>query len=149
MQKLFDDIKRSLIDFVGQRDDVTLIVCCADGHTPPIGKAFEEVEDAATSEMFWIHVDDFTAPDAYVSAVINSFASKHAAVRLAMQQRGMAPWPEFPESLFDETTPPAPRLRDLMVFSRQLLPVPDGMTAVWCLFPFAIADHAAWAELIA
>ena len=149
MQTLFDNIKRSVIDFIGQRNDVTLVVRCSDGHTPPIGKAFEEVEDAAVSEMFWIHVDDFTETDAYVSAVINTFASKHAAVRLAMQQRGMAPWPEFPESLFDETTPPAARLRDLMAFSRGLLPVPDGMTAVWCLFPFEIGDHAAWAELVA
>jgi len=149
MQKLFDDIKRTFVEFAAQRDDVTLIVQCADGHTPPLGKALEETEDGATSEMFWIFTDDFTTAQEYASAVINGFAAKHAAACLAMEQRGMAPWPAFPERLLDETVVPHIRLRDLTAFSRELLPFPDGMLAVWALFPFSIADGRAWAELVA
>lgn len=149
MQRIFDEVKGTLAGFVGQRDDVTLVVRCGDGHSPVLAKALEEVEDAAASEMFWIHTDDFTTAHEYASALVNGFAAKHSAASLAMRQRGMAPWPVFPEHLLEESAPPATRLRELAAFSRELLPFPDEMTSVWCLFPITIADRAAWAALVA
>lgn len=149
MQQIFEDLKRTLAEFVGQRDDVTLVVRCGDGQAPLVSKALEEVEDGAAAEMFWIHTDDFVTAGEYATAIVNGFAAKHSAVSLALRDRGQAPWPPLPELLLDETLPPETRLRETMAFSRALLPFPDGMTAAWCLFPLTIADRAAWAELVA
>ena len=71
MQKIFDDLKQLLADFVAQRDVVTLVVGCADGHAPVIARALEEVEDGGTSEMFWINTNDFVSAPDYVTAVVN------------------------------------------------------------------------------
>ena len=87
MQKIFDDLKQLLADFVSQRDVVTLVVGSADGHAPVIAKALEEVEDAGTSEMFWINTNDFVSAPDYVTAVVNGFAAKHSAVRMRTRSR--------------------------------------------------------------
>jgi tetratricopeptide (TPR) repeat protein len=61
----------------------------------------------------------------------------------------MRPWPLLPDELLDESRPPVDRLRELMIFSRELLPAADGFLAVWCLVPLTIEDPAAYAALVA
>jgi len=149
VQRLLDSLTDRLRAFVRQRDDVALVVRCRDGETVLVVKALEGIEDASASEMFWIATEEFRDAASYVSDVVNAFAVKHGAVRLAMQRDGMAPWPPLPDALLDETRPPVERLRDLLIFSRALLPSLDGFVAVWCLTPLALSDAGAYAALVA
>jgi tetratricopeptide (TPR) repeat protein len=148
VQKLLDALTARLRAFVDQRDDVALVVRCGDAEAVAVLKALEGVDDASTAEMFWIASDEFHDAASYVSGVVDAFAVKHGAVRLAMAQQGMVSWPPLPDALLDESHAPAARLRELMAFSRTLLPEPDGFLAVWCLFPLAVTDAAGYAALL-
>ena len=153
MQKLFDALTARLRAHVGQRDDVALAVRCGDAEAAAVLKALEAIDDASTAEVFWIASDEYVDAPTYASALVDAFAVKHAAVRLAMLRgegpAGVRPWPPLPDALLDETRPPAARVRELMAFSRALLPEPDGFLAVWCLVPLAVADPAGYAALVA
>jgi hypothetical protein len=149
VQKLLDAASTRLREFVAQRDNVALVVTCTDADAIIVQKLLDELEDAATSEMVWIVTDDFAEPVAYTNAVVNAFAAKCGAVSLALRDKNMAPWPPVPASVFDETRAPAERLRDLMAFSRSLLPFPAGMVAVWCIHPANIPNPAAYTHLVA
>jgi tetratricopeptide (TPR) repeat protein len=149
MQKLLDGIAQRLRAFVAQRDELALVVRCTDEEAPVVLKSLEELDEGSTSEMVWIVSDEFHDAASWVSAVVDDFAVKHGAVRLAMAQQGMAPWPPLPPEVLDETRPPAERLRELAAFSRLLLPAPDGFLSVWCLLPLSVGDPAAYAALVA
>jgi tetratricopeptide (TPR) repeat protein len=148
MQKLLDAAGARLREFVAQRDDLALVVTCTDADAVIVLKLLEELEDAATSEMVWVVTEDFADPVTYTNAVVNAFAAKCGAVSLALRDRKVPPWPPVPASAFDETRDPAERLRHLMAFSRSLLPVPDGMVAVWCIHPANIQNPAAYTRLV-
>lgn len=148
MQKLLDGIAARLKAFVDQRDQIALVVRCRDEEGPVILKTFEGLDEGAESEMFWLVSEPFTDAAVWVSAVVNDFAVKHGSVRMSMGKEGFAPWPALPETLLDDGRPPAQRLRELMEFSRELRPFPDGMLTVWCLVPLEIADVRGWARLM-
>ncbi len=149
MQKLLDALTARLQAFVDQRDDLALVLPCREEEVPVVLKALEGIDDASTSEMFWIVSEEFRDPASYVSAVVDAFAVRHGGVRLAMGREGMAPWPALPAGVLDESRRPVDRLRELMVFSRSLLPAPDGFIAAWCLVPLAILDRTSYASLLA
>jgi tetratricopeptide (TPR) repeat protein len=147
VQKLLDELGARLKAFVGQREHIALVVRSREEEAPVILKTIEGIDDEATSEMFWIASDEFSDAASWVSAVANAFAVKHGAVRMAMGKEGFEPWPALPDALLDETRRPSERLRDLMIFSRELLPDP-GMLVVWTFFPLQIADARGWAALM-
>jgi tetratricopeptide (TPR) repeat protein len=149
MLKLLNQINDRLRSFVDQRDDIVLVVRCHDEEIPVVLKLLEGMDEASTAEMFWVMSDSFTDAASYVSALVATFAATHGAVRTGMPEMGMTPWPELPAAILDGTRPPDVRLRELMVFSRTLLPALDGFIAVWCLIPLEVGDPTAYATLIA
>ncbi len=149
MRTLVNQITERLRSFIAQRDDLALVVRSPATDAPPLLKILEGLEETSPSDFFWTFSDDFTTPEAYASAVVAAFASKHEAVRLAMEKEGMTPWPLIPPQVLSEQALPAQRLRELAAFSRELLPVVNGGVIVWVFFPLDIASHAAWASLVA
>jgi len=147
MQKLLEALTARLSAFVDQRDDLALVVRCTDAQTVLVLKALEGIDDASTSEMFWIFSEEFQDANSYVAAVVEAFAAKHLAVRLGMEREGMEPWPPVPPVVLDETLGPVQRLRELMVFSRELLPALDGFLAAWGFVPLAIHDRQGFRTL--
>ena len=98
--------------------------------------------------MFWIVSEPFADAASWVSSAVSAFAVKHGGVRMAMGKEGFTPWPELPEPLLDEARQPSVRLRELMEFSRELRPDPEGMLTAWCFVPLEIADPRGWAALM-
>lgn len=147
MQQLLDRITARLTAFVDQREQIALVVRCTDEECPIILKALEGIDEAAVSEMFWIVSDPFADTASWVSSAVSAFAVKHGAVRISMGREGFAPWPELPEPLLDESRRPAVRLQELMEFSRELRPHPEGILTVWCFVPLEITDARGWAGL--
>src|SRR5262249_53696191 len=106
------------------------------------------LQEISSSELVWVAADEFTAPDAYATAVIDGFGAKHEAVRLRQPGEGLAQWPPLPVSLRDAARPAVERLRGLMTFSRSLLPSPEGLRVVWALFPLKIDNPTEYAGVI-
>jgi tetratricopeptide (TPR) repeat protein len=149
MRRLLKQISDHLQGFVDQRDDLALILCSPAADALPVLKIIEGLEDASTSDLYWVVTNNFTDPASYVQALVQGFATKHQAVRLALEQRALRPWPSIPPALLAADASPVQRLRELTAFSRELLPVPDGGTNVWVFFPLEVADGGAYATLMA
>src|SRR5215831_14056915 len=111
MRKLFDSISGRLHGFIDQRDHVALVVRCRDADGIAILKMLEGLDEASTSEMYWMYSGEFSEPRAYVSAIIQDFATKHEGVRLALEHKKVAGWPPIPPPILDESPAPVQRLR--------------------------------------
>ncbi len=148
MQTLIDKLDRWLRAFVDQRDDLALLLCCRGADTALVLKILEGIDEASASNFFWVFPEIFDAPEAYVTAIVEHFAGKHEVVRQGMLQAGMPPWPELPEVVRNESVPPVRRLRELMFFSRSLVPIPGGGLSVWALCPLDIGDYPTYADFV-
>jgi tetratricopeptide (TPR) repeat protein len=149
MRSILESIGDRLKSFLEQRDDLALVLGSSAADSLPVLKILEGLEEESTSDLFWTITHEFREPAAYASAVVREFATRHEVVRLAMERRGMRPWPPIPPAVLAEHSPPGYRLRALAAFSRELLPVPNGGNNVWVLYPLEITDHAAYARLMA
>jgi tetratricopeptide (TPR) repeat protein len=149
MRSMLKAVGDRLQAFLEQRDDVALVLGSSAADSLPVLKILEGLEEESTSDLFWTVTDEFHEPAAYASAVVRGFATRHEVVRLAMERRGMRPWPPIPPAVLAEDSAPGYRLRALAAFSRELLPVPNGGNNVWVFYPLEIADHAAYAQLVA
>jgi len=148
MRKLLESITDRLREFITQRDDLAMVLCAAETDALPLLSILEGIEAERASDFFWTFTDPFADATSYAAVVTRAFAVKHGAVRLAMEQEGMAPWPPIPALVESASTRPATRLRELAAFSRELLPVPNGGVVVWTFFPLEISDAAAYARLM-
>ena len=147
MRKVFEKVVERLRGFLGQRDELALVIRCREAHATLLLQVVEMLEEEGTSQLFWKFPEPFASPEAYAKAVVNSFTAQQELVRQLMEKEGMAPWPPLPAALRDEAGPPVERLRQLMIFARSLLPAPEG-TLVWVMLPSDIADRAAYARFV-
>jgi tetratricopeptide (TPR) repeat protein len=140
MRKLIEEISARLVSCVDQRDDAALVTRCTDADAITVLKCLESNDETSASELYWIHAEPFISPHHYVSDVVRNFAAKHEAISVAMNIKGMKPWPQIPAQIFDEALDPVQRLRQLILFSRLLLPRAEGCLSVWAFCPTQIAD---------
>jgi tetratricopeptide (TPR) repeat protein len=148
MRRVFDRISDRIRGFLKQRDHAALVLRCREGDCIAVLKILEEMDESSTSEWFWNFTQDFLDAPGYVSGIVKDFALQHESICRAMELQKKEPWPPIPPVILDESLPPAPRLRELMVFSRSLLGRREGSLAVWVLCPLHIADPAAHAGLM-
>lgn len=148
MRRLLQDIGDRLRGFVEQRDDVALILSSPAADSLPILSLVEGLEAASSSDLFWLFTDNFTEAGAYADAIVAAFATKHGAVRQALEKEGMRPWPPLPAAVLSSADPPAQRLRDLASFSRELLPIPNGGNIIWVFYPLEVDDWTGFAALM-
>ena len=148
MRKLFERISQRLQAFIAQRDHAALLVRCSDADSVSVLKLLEALDDTSSSELFWMHFGDFLNDRTYVDGLVTEFLTKHNGMREVMRQKQMKVWPPAPANLADDTIAPAERLRELMTFSRSLLPEREGCSAVWVMFPLHIIDVEAYSRLM-
>jgi hypothetical protein len=148
MRKIFEDITNRLNEFITQRDDLALVVRCSEAESSAVLQLLETIEEASTSEIFWMFPDAFKNPIDYASSVVNTFTHRHDLVRLLQKEQDMPQWPLVPEIIHSDSTPPAHRLRDLMIFARSLLPTLEGGLLVWVMMPLEINDTKTYASLV-
>jgi tetratricopeptide (TPR) repeat protein len=147
MRRVFERITARLRAFIQQRDNAALVVRCREAESVAILKILEGIEEESSSELFWTYLGDFVNDREYASEVVKDFANKHEGVAVAMERQAIKPWPPIPQVILDESLPAARRLRELMVFSRSLLPGTERCSVVWVLCPLNIADEPACAQL--
>src|SRR5258708_2790722 len=141
MRKVFDGITERLEGFFSQRDSVALVVQCQDMNTVAILKILEGIDEGSSSEVFWTYCGNFVNSREYVSEVVKDFIAKHEGVRLGMDAAKMSPWPAIPKSILEESRSAVQRLRELLVFTRSLLPQPAGCSVLSVFSPLHFKDH--------
>ncbi len=148
MRKLLKQVSDRIGGFIAGRDHVALVLQTPPSDGVPLLKILEELEETSRSDLYWTFTDNFTTPEEYANAVVQGFAGRHQAIRAAMEKAKLPPWPPVPAPLLSSPMGPAKRLRQLAVFSRELLPVPNGGNNVWILFPLEVSDTVAFDGLM-
>jgi tetratricopeptide (TPR) repeat protein len=136
-------------EFVGQREDLVLVVRCTGSDCTLVSKIVEGQDESSTSELYWTVIDAFNGAQTFVDTCVTSFVTKHEAVRLALERQNLPAWPPLPERVANPAgLPPTERLKELIVFSRSLLPTLTGCGVVWALLPMEINDRDAYADFM-
>ena len=149
MRQKVDRLRQQLQAFVEQRDDVALVVRCSEADCALVTKVLEGLDESSTSELFWVVIDAFRDVPSFVDACVQAFATRHEAVRLTLQQQNLPAWPPLPAKIQNPgDLPPVARLKELMTFSRSLLPTLNGCAVVWALLPMHIGDAGAYAAFM-
>lgn len=140
MRSLIQQLSLRLSSFVDQRDDAALVIRCNDADAVTVLRCQENLDETSVSELHWIHAEPFESAQQYAGEVVRSFAARHEAICAAIKMKGMKRWPPMPAGPFDEALDPVQRIRELIVFSRSLLPAAEGCLSVWAFCPTRISD---------
>ncbi len=146
MRRMLERIAADITGFVAQRDDVAMAVRTSAGTAPAFLQVLNPIAESSAAGMFHTHDLPFRDPVSYVEAVTAAFQVIHGGYRAVMAGEGMTPWPELPPVVAEAGLPPVLRLRELMIFSRSVLPQPDFQVVVWTFLPTEIADLKGYAR---
>lgn len=145
MRRQLEAIADRITRFVAQRDDVAMAVVTPAATGPAFLTVLHPLAEASDAGLFYTHDFPFTDPTAYVGSVVASFRAWHGGYRAVMAQEGMTPWPDLPPVIGEPAVPPLLRLKELMAFSRSLLPQ-DHQVVVWTFLPQEVADYQVYAR---
>ena len=147
MRRLFQDLTKRLQDFVAQRDDVLLLVRCRAEECALILKQIDAIEEASP-DFFWMFINDFVDAKGYVESLVTSFRERAELLAKKLADAGDPPWPALPPPALDPKTPPAVRLRLLLMYARTRIPDLTASNLVAVLAPLEIADPLSWRLLL-
>ncbi|HMJ66220.1 MAG TPA: hypothetical protein VK615_12820 [Candidatus Binatia bacterium] len=149
MRRKVEQLRECMARFVAQREDLVLVVRCSEPDAALANKVVEGLDEASSSEVFWLVVDEFKDPVSFAEACVRTFATKHEAVRLALEKQKKPPVPPLPAEIAHAgRLGPTERLRQLIIFSRSLLPTLEGCAVVWAFLPMKISNGTSYAELM-
>src|SRR5262245_61360565 len=148
MRRMLESITERITRFVVQRDDLAMVVRATAETGPAFLQVLGPVAESSEAGLFFTYDDEFDDPTTYVTAVVRAFAVQHDGVRGVMELEKMAPWPPLPPVVGQEGLPAVLRMRELMTFSRSLLPQPDTQVVVWTLVPRRVAAPARYATFV-
>ena len=145
MRRQLERIAAEITGFVAQRDDVAMVVRATAVNGPAFLQVLNPVAESSSAGLFHTHDNPFRDANGYVEEVVSTFRVMHDGYRAVQAQEGLAVWPEVPPVVAEAGLPPVLRLRELMVFSRSVLPR-DFQVVVWTFLPKAVADPQGYAR---
>lgn len=148
MKKLFEEVHRRLGNFIDQREHLFMLIACHDFETAYLLKILQAMDESNRSDLFWMFADEFKDPLTYIETLIERFKAKHEGVCEGLKKEGKEPWPPIPSLVLDPSQLPVYRLKELMKFSRSLLPSEEGHLSIWGFFPNQIKDHGLYEEWV-
>ena len=149
MRQIVETLRDDLTKFIVGRDDLVLVVQSSDSDAAVTSTILGSIDESSTSELFWSVVDDFVDAQSFVEACIHSFAAKHDAVRLVLEKKAEPSLPELPAEITQSgELEPVERLKQLIVFSRTLLPTLNGCAVVWGFLPMQITNVSGYVQFM-
>lgn len=147
MRKLIERVRKELIEFVEQRDDLIMITSCGDNDGPIVLQILGDMEQENAADVFLLFSDDFVQADPYVSVTVERLREQHRMTSEALVERNRDPLPPFPASLLEKSRPET-RLLEAISFARSLVPREGGHRLVWGMFPQRISDRKEYLRLV-
>src|SRR5689334_8949727 len=111
MWRKLDELKATLGEFVDQRENLLLVVSCADPELSYVLKTLEGMDDTAPSDLFLVFGEPFTEAAQYASAIMKSLRVQMEIARAPREAEGEAPLPPLPALCDDAAAPPGARVR--------------------------------------
>jgi hypothetical protein len=117
MRKLFDQLTRTLRHFREQRDNLLLLVSCADSDVAFLLKALRELDRQAPADLYLLFADDFLSPDVYMTSLADRLQEE-----LTLTNEAAGPsdekLPPLPLEFLDQRTPASERLKPIFYSER-------------------------------
>lgn len=148
MRKLFEQLLGTLREFVKQRDDLLLVVPCADTDVALLAKALRDLDRESGSDLFLLFAEDFAAPDTFVTKIAMRLQEEHdlaTDVTVAESSR----LPPLATDFVDLIQSPLTRLEAGMSYAHSLIDARVGQHFVWGMCPGSIQNANAYLELLA
>jgi tetratricopeptide (TPR) repeat protein len=148
MRKLFDQLTSRLRDFREQRDNLLLLVPCADSDVALLLKALRDLDRQAPADVYLLFADEFLSPDAYMTSMANRLQEE-----LTLTNEATGPsdekLPALPPEVLDQHSPAPDRLKAGMRHARSLIDPRKGQRFIWGMGPIQIKDPEMYLELLA
>jgi tetratricopeptide (TPR) repeat protein len=148
MRKLFDQLTRTLRDFRAQRDNLLLLVPCADSDVAFLLKALRDLDRQAPADLYLLFADDFLSPDSYMTSLANRLQEE-----LTLTNEATGPndekLPPLPPEILDQHSLAPDRLKAGMRYARSLVDPRKGQRFIWGMGPMQIKDPQLYLELLA
>lgn len=149
MQRLIEQLKGQLGEFVEQRDDLLLCLRSSDDDTAVALKVLRDLEQASEHDVYLLFGDDFIRGPEFVTALIGHVAEQREHANQCLLEEGKTPLPVIPGELLDVRVDPSRRLIGAIEYARALLPSGGGHRLVWAMVPQQIEDRRQWLDLVA
>src|SRR5262245_38468422 len=92
MQKSIDRLRKLLLEFIEQRDDLMLVIACPPGEAALMLNLLLAQERDRRADLFYLFAEDFPASQSYVESVVQRLRRDYdASVESADQ--GIEPFP--------------------------------------------------------
>jgi hypothetical protein len=148
VRKLFDQLMQNLRDFREQRDDLLLLVPCADSSVAFLLKALRDLDRESPGDLYLLFGDEFSTPDAYAATLATRLQDE-----LTMTNEATGPddekLPPLPAKLREANRPAAERVVAGLEYARSLIEPGRGQHFIWGMAPLAIEDAKGFLELLA
>jgi hypothetical protein len=147
MRKLFDRLMATLDQFLRQRDDLLLVVPCADNDVPLLLKALRDLDRQSGGDLFFLFSEDFLAPGPFLDRIAHRLQVEVKLINEAVKEASRLP--PLPAELLDPRNPAGVRLEGGLRYGRSLIDPRKGEHFLWGLGPGKIADPSRYLELLA
>jgi tetratricopeptide (TPR) repeat protein len=148
MRKLVENLRKDVVRFIEQRDDLLMIVSCSGNDAAIFLQILRDIEQSSAKDIFLLFADDFVLDSPFVSVTVERLREQHNAVCEALAEKNQPPLAPLPPGLFDESQPPQLRLFQAIGFARSLLPAKGGHRLVWAMCPTKISDRQGYLRLV-
>ena len=145
MQKAFDKLSQTLVDFVDQRERMVLSVFTPEAEAALMLKLLLDLQNSSRNDLFYLITDPFVTADRYVDAIVNRLESEYAA---DVESGGteLRPIPELCRQGNGRLA--HQRLQSCFAYVRSLLPTDLGHRIVWGMAPTEIANEREWERFV-
>jgi tetratricopeptide (TPR) repeat protein len=148
MRELFDQLTSRLRDFREQRDNLLLLVPCADSDVALLLKALRDLDRQAPADLYLLFADDFVSPGEYVTNVASRLQQELALVNQTASPTDEK-LPALPPEILDQRAPVPDRLKAGLQYARSLIDPQKGQRYIWGIGPTKIKDRETYLELLA
>jgi tetratricopeptide (TPR) repeat protein len=148
MRKLFDQLTAKLRSFREQRDNLLLLVPCADSDVAFILMALRDLDRQSPADLYFLFADDFLSPDPYLTTLANRLQEELTLINEATGPNDEK-LPPLPPEMLDRRSPAPKRLEAGLRYARSLIDPRKGQRFVWGMGPMSISDPTAYLELLA
>jgi hypothetical protein len=146
VRKLFEQLLATIREFVKQRDDLLLVVPCADTDVPLLMKALRDLDRESGSDLYLLFAEEFRAPASFVDGLALRLQEEHQLTNeSAPDDAKLSP---LPPAFTDAAEPPIPRLEAGLTYGHELIDVRAGQHFVWGMGPGSIADATSYLKLL-
>jgi tetratricopeptide (TPR) repeat protein len=147
MRKAIDQLRKLIVDFIEQRDDLMLVLACPPAEGALMLNLLLGLESDRQVDLYYLFAEDFASTSAYLDAIAHRLKTDYDA---SVESEGPdeEPLPPVPAKCLAAAESAPSRLHAALAYTRSLVPASTGHRIVWGLGPAEIANVGDYTALL-